>query len=174
MPEECSVLGPACVWLSTCQFGEDDLLHNSRQQADISISSLQSAVLLEAIKQQRLKPEHVLKICTLPLDKEWKEKMDFRGQPSNFKTVTVKTPKNQSHILPQEGSMLWSAGGLMGQTVWADRGLCKLLCSSRRSLSSTLQNGIWCSRENESPPPHPQILSYSPWWYDLGQTKGFS
>ena len=56
---------------STCQFGEDDLLHNRRQQADVPVSSLQHAVLLEAVEQQRLKPQHVLKIGTLSL---WQRK----------------------------------------------------------------------------------------------------
>lgn len=55
------------MYVSTCQFGEDDLLNNSWQQVDIPVSSLQSAVLLEAVKQQRLKPEHVLKVCTIGL-----------------------------------------------------------------------------------------------------------
>lgn len=57
----------------TSQLGQDDRLHNSRQQADISISSLQNVVFLKAVKQQRLKPEHVLEICTLALE-EWGNK----------------------------------------------------------------------------------------------------
>lgn len=64
----------ATVWVFlTSQFGQDDRLHNSRQQADISIPSLQNVVLLKAVKQQGLEPEHVLEICTLSLE-EWGKK----------------------------------------------------------------------------------------------------
>lgn len=44
------MLSAACF--STCQFAEDDLLHNSRQQADIPVFSLQRAILFKAVKQQ--------------------------------------------------------------------------------------------------------------------------
>lgn len=75
------MLGAAVPGYSTCQFGEDDLLHNSRQQADISVSSLQHAVLLKAVKQQRLKPEHVLEICTLSLEKKEQRISEFTSSP---------------------------------------------------------------------------------------------
>lgn len=68
---------------STCQFGEDDLFHNSREQADIRIASLQRTVLLKAVEQQRLKPEHVLEVCTLRLDRGRTE-MYFISFPVSF------------------------------------------------------------------------------------------
>lgn len=89
------------VGYSTRQLGEDDLLHNSGQQADIPVRSLQHAVLLEAVEQQRLKPEHVLEICTLILGRggeREKRQVDFRVVfPLSFQkykrsTKSMRTP----------------------------------------------------------------------------------
>lgn len=66
--------------LTTCQFGQDDLLHDGGQQADVHVSFLQSAELIKTVKKQRLKPEHVLEIFTLCLNRRKKNKMDFRIQ----------------------------------------------------------------------------------------------
>lgn len=106
MPSKFQYARCSCAGFATCQFGQDDLLHYRRQQADISISSLQSAVLLKAIKQQRLKPEHVLKICTLPLEREKKRKDKWISEftPPGSKTFTVRK-KPHMGALPQEGSM---------------------------------------------------------------------
>lgn len=60
---------PQELCFATCQFGEDNLLHDRREQADVAVAFLQRAVLLKAVKQQRLKPEHVLKVGALRLER---------------------------------------------------------------------------------------------------------
>lgn len=106
MPSKFQYARCSCAGFATCQFGQDDLLHYRRQEADISISSLQSAVLLKAIKQQRLKPEHVLKICTLPLEREKKRTNGFQNSPLLVqKPLQYVKKKTHMRALPQEGSM---------------------------------------------------------------------
>lgn len=58
-----------CRLFPTCQLGEDDLFHYGRQQAVISVSFLQSSLLIKPVEKQRLEPQHVLKIVALPLDR---------------------------------------------------------------------------------------------------------
>lgn len=53
----------------TCKFGQDDLLHDGGQQAVVHVSLLQGAVLVEAVEQQRLEPDHVLEVFTLSLNR---------------------------------------------------------------------------------------------------------
>lgn len=55
--------------LPTRELGEDDLLHERRQQAVISVPFLQGRLLVEAVEEQRLEPEHVLEVFTLHLDR---------------------------------------------------------------------------------------------------------
>lgn len=65
--------------LATCQFGQDDLLHDGGQQADVYVSFLQSAELIETVKKQRLKPDHVLEIFTLCLNGRGKKPNGFQN-----------------------------------------------------------------------------------------------
>lgn len=55
--------------MATCEFGQDDLLHDGGQQAVVHVPPLQGAVLVEAVEQQRLEPDHVLKVFTLCLNR---------------------------------------------------------------------------------------------------------
>lgn len=51
----------------TCEFGEYHSLNNSRQETAVNVFLVFSALLLIAIEQQGLKPEHVLKIRVVVL-----------------------------------------------------------------------------------------------------------
>ena len=51
----------------TGQLGDQHLLHDGGQQVDIHVSGPQGPLLLTAVEQQRLEPQHVLKVGTLRL-----------------------------------------------------------------------------------------------------------
>lgn len=55
--------------VATCEFGQDDLLHDGRQQAVVYVPPLQGGQLVKAVEQQRLEPDHVLKVFTLCLNR---------------------------------------------------------------------------------------------------------
>lgn len=66
--------------MATCEFGQDDLLHNGGQQTVVDVPPSQGAVLIESVEQERLEPDHVLKVFTLSLNRKGDREMDSRTE----------------------------------------------------------------------------------------------
>lgn len=87
----------------TCEFGQDDLLYDGWQQVVVHVPPLQGAVLIEAVEQQRLEPDHVLEVFTLSLNRNRKKrrKVDVRTEVC----VTKLSWNPDGSHTPPEGSM---------------------------------------------------------------------